>query len=279
MRPFWFRFLHTVQIFIKLNFFSEFVEEDSEDRSQRNNYVDMMQHMLTIEDMDVMKQTTKYDLEFQKVVPFRECRYTLRQSVEKHLKYLMCDKKRNNFQRTAFVIEAQQKMPTDAMEFEYVYITDMIDYQQFHDDLAELKPYRLVARVAYIFDNLILVQVKQPRNRRRQRDDAPKIEPDRNYHVEFIPNRVSTRVAYRALKDLKDADMIEYMKNFDVDVKDRYGDFDDFEWFDSSIEDNEEQQTAIQNIINCTAFPSPYVIFGGKFKILKKFHLIIFKFF
>lgn len=136
----------------------------------------------------------------------------------------------------------------------------MFDYQQFHDDLAELKPYRIIARVAYIFDNLILVQIK-PARARRQRVDAPKIESERTYHVEFIPNRVSTRVAYRALKDLKDAEMAEYIKEFDLpDVKTRYGDFDEFEWFDSSIEENEEQQTAIKNIINCTAFPSPYVI-------------------
>lgn len=78
--------------------------------------------MLTIEDMDLMKETSAYDLSFQKVVPLRESRYTLRQNVEKHLKYLMCDKKRDNFQRTAFVIEAHQKMPIDAMEFEYVYV-------------------------------------------------------------------------------------------------------------------------------------------------------------
>jgi helicase MOV-10 len=139
----------------------------------------------------------------------------------------------------------------------------MFDYQQFHDDLAELKPYRIIARVAYIFDNLILVKVKPSRNR-RQCIDAPKIESERTYHVEFIPNRVSTRVAYRALKDLKEADMTDYMKSFDLqDIEDRYGDYQDFEWFNDSIEDNEEQQTAIRNIVNCTAFPSPYVIFGG----------------
>lgn len=102
---------------------AEFIESEPDERSQRDDFVDMLERMLTIEDMETMKQTSDYDLEFQKVVPFRECRYTLRQSVEKHLKYLMCDKKRNNFQRTAYVIEAQQKMPVDAMEFEYVYVS------------------------------------------------------------------------------------------------------------------------------------------------------------
>lgn len=153
----------------------------------------------------------------------------------------------------------------------------MFDYQQFHDDLAELKPYRIIARVSYIFDNLILVQIK-PSRERRQRVNAPKIDSERTYHVEFIPNRVSTRVAHRALKDLKEAEMTEYIKSFDLDVDEsRYGDFedDDFEWFNNSIEDNEEQQIAIKNILNCTAFPSPYVIFGGKFFLnLKKLKII-----
>lgn len=213
--------------------------------------------------MDMMKQTAEYDLEFQKVVAFRDCRYTLRRSIEKHLIYLMCDKKRKIFQNGIFVIEARHKMPVDAMEFEYVYITDMFDYQQYHDDLAELTPYRIIARVAYIFDNLILCQIKPSRSR-RQRPDAPTIESDRTYHVEFIPNRVSTRVAHRALTDLKEAEMTDYLKNFDAPrVKSRYGDFDDFEWFNKSIDDNDEQQIAIKNILNCTSFPSPYVIFGG----------------
>lgn len=83
----------------------------------------MLQHMLTIEDMEIMKQTSEYDLEFQKVIPFRECRYTLRQSIDKHLKYLMCDKKRNDFQSAAYVIEAQHKMPVDAIEFEYAVVS------------------------------------------------------------------------------------------------------------------------------------------------------------
>ena len=36
----------------------------------------------------------------------------------------------------------------------------------------------------------------------------------------------------------------------------------DFVWIDPRLKANKEQQTAIMNIVNCTAFPFPYVIFG-----------------
>lgn len=78
--------------------------------------------MLSIEDLDIMKQMEDYNLTFQKVTAFSECRYTLRKNIEGHLKYMMCDSKRIAFQRHAFVIEARHKMPVDVMEFDYVYV-------------------------------------------------------------------------------------------------------------------------------------------------------------
>jgi helicase MOV-10 len=38
--------------------------------------------------------------------------------------------------------------------------------------------------------------------------------------------------------------------------------FVNFEWFNKQIGKNEEQMAAIKNIVNCTAFPFPYVVFG-----------------
>lgn len=141
----------------------------------------------------------------------------------------------------------------------------MYDYQQYIDDLSELKAFRIVAKIAYIFDNLILIKIA-PARTRRQRADPPKIDSDRPYHIEFIPNRMSTRVAHRALEDLKSADMLDYLKRFEkpnASARKHDENFDDFEWFNESIKDNEEQQIAIQNIVNCTSFPSPYCLFGG----------------
>jgi hypothetical protein len=146
----------------------------------------------------------------------------------------------------------------------------MYDYQQYHDDLSELKSHRIVAKITYIFDNLILVRLAPARNR-RQRSDVPKLDTDRPYHIEFIPNRISTRVAHRALEDLKASNMTEFIKKFEMEnFKKQVEYFDEFDWFNESIEDNEEQQIAVQNIVNCTSFPSPYIIFGGKLMIIKK---------
>lgn len=141
----------------------------------------------------------------------------------------------------------------------------MYDYQQYAEDLSELKAFRIVAKIAYIFDNLILIKIQQARNR-RQRVDPPKIDSDLPYHIEFIPNRMSTRVAHRALEDLKDVDMLEFLKKFEMPnavARNQDEFFDEFEWLNETIKDNEEQQNAIQNIVNCTSFPSPYIIFGG----------------
>ena len=37
-----------------------------------------------------------------------------------------------------------------------------------------------------------------------------------------------------------------------------------FEWANPKIAKNVEQMTAVQNIVNCSAYPSPYVIFGPR---------------
>jgi superfamily I DNA and/or RNA helicase len=219
--------------------------------------------MLVLEDLDNLKQTEDYCLHLQKIASYGSCRYTLRNEVDVHLKFLMCDTKHKFFTRDLYVIEASHKMPVDSADFDYVYITDMVDYQQYHDDLAELKEHRIVAKIAHIFDNLILVKLASVRSR-RERVDSPKLNPDRPYHVDFIPNRITTRVAHRALEDLRETNMTEYLKTFEMEnAESREGDIEDFEWMNDSIENNEEQQTAIRNIVNCTSYPSPYIIFGG----------------
>jgi hypothetical protein len=225
--------------------------------------MDMLVNMLVMEDLDSCKIMEDYSLRFQKIAPYNSCRYTLRQGVDEHLKFLMCDNKLKRFTRDLYVIEAARKMPVDTVEFDYVLLTDMMDYQQYQDDLAELKEHRIVAKIAHIFDNLILVKIAPSRNR-RQRMDVPKLDSDRPYHVEFVPNRISTRVAHRAIEDLHATNMEKYLRSFELEnAESREGNIDAFEWMNESIKDNEEQQIAIRNIVNCTSFPSPYIIFGG----------------
>ena len=227
--------------------------------------------MLAIEDCFSLKEMEDFSLTFQKVKHFESLPIALRKKIENHLKHLMCDRIMKSFVMNTYVIEATKMMPPDTQEFDLVKLTDMQDYQQFQDDLHEIAEQRTLGKIQYIFGNLILIQLKpfKPKNSRR-RIIPENLDADRPYHVEFVPNRIAARVAHRAVQDALDNRSISYLRDFtlplqmEVNEKQLYS---KFRWFNPAIRGNMEQRTAIRNIVNCTAFPSPYVIFGppGKF--------------
>jgi len=59
--------------------------------------------------------------------------------------------------------------------------------------------------------------------------------------------------------------MQSYLQNFETTNTNRSFEpyFENLEWFNKELTDNREQQIAVENIVNCTSFPSPFVIFGG----------------
>ena len=157
-------------------------------------------------------------------------------------------------------------MPPDTQEFDMVYLTDMQDYQQFQDDLHEIAEQRTNGKIQYIFGNLILIQLvaNKPKNLRRRLIPA-NLDGERPYHVEFVPNRVAIRVAHRAVEDAINNRSISYLRDFTLPPpmeKNEKKLHLKFRWLNPTIRSNMEQRTAIKNIVNCTAFPSPYVIFG-----------------
>lgn len=172
----------------------------------------------------------------------------------------MCSSKMNQMLSKTFVIEATKKMPVDAMEFDYVYLTDMQDYQNFHDDLDEIADYRVTGKITYIFGNLILFQLV---NNRREKRKNKSLDEDRPYHVEFLPNRVSVRVAHRAVEDAIKNKLDDYLGDFTCPkIPNDKELITKFKWMNTAISRNKEQQSAVKNIVNRTSFPSPYVIFG-----------------
>lgn len=218
--------------------------------------------MLTIEDLDAVKKMEEYSLTFQKVLHYQSIRYELRKDIDKQLSFLMCERKRRSFVKKTYVIEAIKKMPTNEQEFDYIYLTDMQDYQQFHDDLHEISDERITGKIHYIFDNLILFQIVTDRRRNAVRKVA---DEERPYHVEFIPNRMSIRVAHRAIEDANKNELQKYLSDFNsrqAPAEPPKTTFKKFEWMNKSIKKNKEQQTAIKNIVNRSSFPSPYVVFG-----------------
>lgn len=193
----------------------------------------------------------------QRVLDFRSCYYNLQIAVDRHLSSFMCRTKTRDFLKDCLIIQADKKLPNDASEFDYVYLTDMEDYQNYHEDLHEIVDYRIVCKVHYIFGNLILL--KQQKNRKRRKNN---INDERNYHVQFIPNRIAIRVAHRAIDDALKCKLVDYLCDFDPSQKSSKEVIQKFAWMNSSVSSNKEQQKAVRNIVNRSSFPSPYIVFG-----------------
>lgn len=91
------------------------------------------------------------------------------------------------------------------------------------------------------------------------------LQYDKVTKLEFLPERTTFQMEYRALEMLQQS-VIERMLFADsfsgrplgMTLLNSYS----FDWFRPSIATNHEQAQAIQNIVNQTSFPVPYVLFG-----------------
>lgn len=203
-----------------------------------------------------------FNLSFQKVFHFHSCRYRLREEIGHHLKFLMCPEKKKTFLQRTFVIEVTKKMPYDVQQFDYIHITDMFDYQNYHDDLHEIAEHRVMGKIAYIFGNVILFQLTYKSQRAAKIKRGATIDSERLYHIEFQPNRIAIRVAHQAIDNAKLKELSSYLKSVTGSPRTEKQVWAEFEWMNPSIINNEEQQVAVNNIVNGTSYPSPYIIFG-----------------
>ncbi|XP_070491108.1 uncharacterized protein [Chironomus tepperi] len=254
-------YLKTQEELEVVNALLNYKEAHFDDRFENYDFLSMFQYMVAIEDLDSSKQMKEYSLDFASVYKYNLCPVLLQNSVKQHLRHLMCDEKLRDYVRNIYIIQARKKLPVDVMEFEFVYIFDQSDYQQYHDDLEELAFQRKVGKIVHIFGDVILFLLPRQKGKRQNAH----LEEDRPYHIEFVPNRVSIRIVQRALEDMKKMDMCSYLQNFEMLKMNRLHEtyLDDLEWFNKELADNDEQQMAVENIVNCTSFPSPFVIFGG----------------
>lgn len=250
-----------------LNFYysRDYADVDTETKLNEFDFLTMFQRMLVIEDLDSLKMMEDYSLTFQKVKRFIACRPPLQAAIEKHLKFLMCNRKMKDLIRKSYIIEATKKMKNDAQEFDYVYLTDMADYQNFSEDLDEIAEHRITGKVSYIFDNLIMINLVATRSAKGRQRLPLFLDEDRPYHVEFIPNRICTRVAHRAVLDAKNQRLEKYLKDFtnrnSQEIKAEKP-VNNFKWMNKAIVKNMEQKTAVRNIVNRSSFPAPYIVFG-----------------
>lgn len=216
----------------------------------------MFQRMLMIEDLRNQKEMEDFTVFNQRVLHFQSCWISLRSTIVDHLRVLMCGDKMWDLLRSCYVIDVtNKKMPYDAMEFDHIYLTDMEDYQNFSDDLHEIMEHRVVGKVIYIFGNIVLFKC--------QRKQRAALNDNRNYHIEFVPNRMSIRVAHRAVEDALKNRLTNYLRdftqvNYNVDQKN----VTKFKWMNKCIGQNREQQITVKNIFNRSSFPLPYIVFG-----------------
>lgn len=218
--------------------------------------------MLAIEDLAAMKEMEGYSLSNQKVSHYLNCNLTLRMKIDHQLKLQMCAKKMATLIRNIYVIESPKKMPHDAMEFDYILLTDMEDYQNYSEDLHEIAEERVRCKIHYIFDNIILVQVAHENMREKRKKQELAIDEDRPFHVEFQPNRMSIRVAHRGVEDAITYNLTEYLSNFKGKSSQKLpkSKFCKFQWMNKKV--NAEQRAAVKDIVNCSSFPAPYIVFG-----------------
>lgn len=207
---------------------------------------------MVIRDLTSIKKMADFSLSFQKVFHFQTCRFALRSEIMNHLKFLMCSKKMHDFLRNTFVIEVTNRMPDDAQGFDYIYITDMFDYQNYYEDLQEIAEQRVMGKIAHIFGNIILFQLSYKSRRQAKLQQTPTIDEERSYHIEFQPNRICIRVAHQAIGVAKSKELSKYLQSFTGQPKTGKKTWGEFQWMNPAIADNEEQQVAIENIVNCT---------------------------
>ncbi|CAG9809492.1 unnamed protein product [Chironomus riparius] len=229
------------------------------DRFSKFNFLDMFQNMIAIEDLECIKQIYGYGLDYANIVRYNNCSACVKQNAKKQVGDIMDDEE---YTRKIHLIQAKKKLSIDVMEFCGVYIYEQSDYKTYKNDTKKLIDLRMDGKIEHIFDDIILVKIFRSKGSKKQSS----IRVENSYHIEFVPNRVSIRTAQRAVEDMKNMDMGSYLQNFETTNVLKRGSnekFKDLKWFSSTINTNKEQMIAVENIVNCTSFPSPFIIFGG----------------
>ncbi|KXJ70475.1 putative helicase MOV-10 [Aedes albopictus] len=86
---------------------------------------------------------------------------------------------------------------------------------------------------------------------------------DTKWRMKFSPNRTPIRMEYQALEMVEKQGLSPFFFPTKMtDEKVMPFDRNQIEWFNTNLAGNDEQQTAVVNIINETARPSPFILFG-----------------
>lgn len=138
-------------------------------------------------------------------------------------------------------------------------LVPMEKYQQGHINFEDDCIY---AQVERIHNDRIHFEKKFPLTRGNQR----MLNLKTKYFVRFIPNRITYRACFQALEAINQHSLRDFIDSFEHEPENCQRDngetFENFEWSNKQIGTNIEQMTAVKNIVNCAAYPFPYVVFG-----------------
>lgn len=143
----------------------------------------------------------------------------------------------------------------------------LVPMSKYSDDKINFKGDCTFVKIEKFCDGKIHFQVKFPsKQKAEEKQKQLSYDLKQKLYVRFVPNRITFRSCLQALENIQRFGLSDYFENFqdppEILEKSKSQKFEKFDWFNKKVEQNQEQVTAIKNIVNCTAYPFPYIIFG-----------------
>jgi hypothetical protein len=242
--------------------FEEYENASMVEKFQHYDFLRIFQLSVAIEDQFNMDEIDKFALENQVIFKVNEWTHQIN---SKLYQFNLCKekvKKLHNSKKFYYMKTERKNLPTDVIGLESIRIVSMLDYQQIKGDTEEMENSSIFGRVEFILGDDVVFSVV---NKNNNNQSNLKIEQNRLYYVGFVPNRIVDRTLQRCLQSAVDDEMLDFLFDFnDGKVKGRHKkkNISESDWMNESLKSNDEQQVAVKNIVNRTAFPSPYIVFG-----------------
>jgi hypothetical protein len=155
------------------------------------------------------------------------------------------------------------KLPPNFKEMELC----LVPMENYRDDQINHKDECIFVKIKQLEGEKIHFEVKfSSREEVQEKYSKQRKNLGKLLHVRFIPNRITYRSCLQALDVIKSRGLSDYFEHYETSPANcketKCEKFVNFEWFNKQVGNNQEQMTAIKSIVNCTAFPFPYVIFG-----------------
>lgn len=144
---------------------------------------------------------------------------------------------------------------------------------QFNDDEWKtysicLIPMNSFKRFSYTTTDKYHFAIEDYKNGKIYFEETTAINIKKLFHISFLSYSASYQASVKALTLIESYRLQKYFLEFDVAPVKCLKFFKDhqkvesFEWLDKRVATNNEQMMAIKNIVNCTAYPFPFIIFG-----------------